>query len=190
MGLALLTWQELILTSDAVTPNTVKSIAPTLASSAAGGLTFIGTVATMVCAAPHGLLNQTVANIDGASDAGYNQYARITVLSATTFTYQLDPANLPAASPDVGTATVSTLKVRSAIITADTANAGGTSVSFGPNKTSPTLTTSPHLGPGQSWSLDAVTGSQRAGFHGCIDLAQWYFAGSATSLNASVWYVL
>lgn len=66
-------------------------------------ITRSGTTATVTTATPHGLSTGDSATIGGAAQADYNIDAVVTVLTATTFTY--DVANSPA-TPATGTITV------------------------------------------------------------------------------------
>jgi len=65
-------------------------------------ITRSGTTATVTTATPHGLSTGDSATIGGAAQADYNIDAVVTVLTATTFTY--DVANSPA-TPATGTIT-------------------------------------------------------------------------------------
>ncbi len=180
-GLEILTWKELTLTSDA---GNAALVSPMCTPNAATSLTFTGNLATFTSTTPHGLLKGQTVNIDLATDAGYNGYVVVeNVISPTVFTYWLVGA--PVTTPDVGGATATTLKVRKALISALSTNSGN--VTFGPSRAAATAAKRT-LGPGQEWELEAPI-SERGGFAGCFDLAQWFFKGSAVSQAISIIYI-
>ena len=182
-GSLIIDWKAVTVTSSASDASVVSCVAPANATSAASGLVMLGPSALQFTAsAAHGFFEGQMVNILGATDAGYNGYVSVHVVSTTVFTYQ--PAGaLPAVTPDVGTATAQTLKVRKALIQADIAN-GGT-VTIGPNVTPLGRV----LAAGQDYEIsqpNVVTGDGRPAVY---DLAKWFFKGSATSQKLNILYL-
>ena len=170
---------ELVLSSSGTVSTPVQMCAAGIAASnlqVLGG----GILAQFTTATAHGFFNGQVVNIVGATDAGFNGYVRITVVSATVFTYQL--VGTPAVTTDVGGATAATLKVRKALIYALATNTAP--VTWGPNANATART----LQPGQEYEL---TGGPRSasGLNSSFDLATFWFQSTAASQNISIMYI-
>lgn len=180
-GFVVLDWQELDVNTDAGSIATVNLLTPVLATSAVGGLTFKGQLATMVCTAAHGLFNGQVVNILSATDAGYNGYYRITVIDTLTFTYV--PTTAPAVTPDVGAANVYTLKVRKAYLISASTNTG--TITVGVKNTGTGI---PIL-PGQFVEVSEPTVQDASGFPACFDLGKWFIKGSVLNQSLTIMYL-
>lgn len=183
-GFVILKWSDIAPVSDGASTAVVSNMAPVLATATAGGVTLIGATINFVCTAAHGFFTGQYVQVIGATDAGYNLYKQVTVISPTVFQYAATVGSLPATSPDLGTPTVRTLKVRKVILNSATSNTG--IITFGPNSTP----TGPNpLNPGDSYEITQPNVQSATGLPGCFDLSDWYFKASVVAQTLNILYI-